>query len=128
MLHMPKPAAPKRTANIALHVKLTEEEATKLRELAAARGGHLRTVVVDGMAALEEQGDLLRRMQAAERQAVEAASRSVQANGASETWKRACSSILGLLKEQAAKRALTPVELDIWTLAMGEPLLPPKSK
>ena len=118
-----QPPTQRRTANIALHVKLTDEEASQMRALAEARGS-MRAVVVAGMEALEEQGALLRRMQEAESKA----SRLAQESGASETWRAACSSILEILKTQARTRPLTETELDIWTLAMGETLLPPAKK
>ncbi len=104
----------RRTANIAVHVKLTEEEAAQMRALAESRGLHIRQVVVEGMRALEEVESARSRLGLLETEV-----------SASATWKTACSSILGILQAQAAKRALTATELEIWTLAMGLELTPP---
>lgn len=120
-----KAKQPRRTANVALHVKLTDEEALQMRRLAEQRGGHMRRVVVEGMEALESRGDELRDLTACRAQLATLHGQLEQERSASGTWKQACSSILALLKTTAAKRALTPTELDIWTLAMAEPLAPP---
>lgn len=125
--HMTPPQQARRTANIALHVKLTEDEAALMRTLAEDRGGHMRRVVVDGMTALQEAERLEAMVSRLTSEVTQMDMRLAQVSSASETWKTACSSILQLLKDQAAKRALTPTELQIWTLAMGETLTPPKS-